>query len=221
VSDGTDETSTEVTEPIAQRIVLANEATSILMKSRRLTPFAGLAAIPAEQIIGMAEYLRVGREQLSLDLPDGEYVEVINLHVGDTFLHSDQPYVLVRIPRVQGTKVTAKVRPQPGGIAHLVDWDIDSTVRLLYREPAPVGEGFVNVPAGQLTIGDVILDFGDGEIEPERVTRLERPKVGRLVEVTTVTESIPEVSAIAETRPMPERQEVAVRLPRPDIQERF
>jgi hypothetical protein len=39
--------------------------------------------------------------------------------------------------------------------------------------------------------------------------------------VTTVTESIPEVSAIAETRPMPERQEVTVRLPRPDIQERF
>jgi hypothetical protein len=197
------------TDPIAQRIMLANEAAAILAKTRRPSPFAGSPALLADEIIAMAEYLRLGDGTPAT--PD-EYVDPLKLGVGDVIERSGFPYAIIRAPKIQGNDVSVQIRPMPGGIAHLATYSMDSTVRLISKAIQQSGE-FANIFVGDLIVGDVVLDFGDGPMEAERVIRLDRPKSGTLVEVTTARS---EGLRLTGTRPLPVDRQVTVRFPRPE-----
>jgi hypothetical protein len=198
-----------------QRISLANEAASILAKTRRVTPFGAAPALLADEIIAMTEYLRLGDATPPEKEPavSGDFVEVAKLRVGDEFVAAGGTvFAVVRDPMAKGTMISVKARPVPGGIARQLDFDLDSTVEALNRGTlVEVGLVFV----GELVVGDVIIDFGDGPVEPERVTKIKRPQVGKVIEVTTVDPRIDEEIQAAGTHAMVVDRQVTVRFPRP------
>ena len=210
MSNETDGTSTEMTEPIAQRIVLATQAAEILGKTRRPSPFAGLRPLLADEIIALAEYLRLG-DGSPPEPEHKQFVEVAKLQVGDVFRMGSMPYVIVRPPIAQGTKIAAKSRPMPGGIAHLVDWDIDSTVEVIKRgeDAAPAT---VRVKMADLRIGDVIVyDTG----AHDRVIKWKPTGIDRMVEITTQSDLHPEAGTGTLPFSLESDEEVSVLLPRP------
>lgn len=206
------------TDPIAQRIVLANEAAAILNKSRRPSPFTGQTPLLADEIIALAEYLRLGDASfVESDDESDEFVDPMTLRIGDVvILNSSIRYAIVGPPRLTGGLVDLKVRPEHGGIAYLKSVSVDSTIRLISRVlESEVDPNSAKIFVGMLDVDDVILDFGDGPIETEKVTKVMRPKYGTIVEITTIDPRLDQEIQADVTRSLPVDHQVVVRLPRP------
>lgn len=237
MSDGTDETPTDEENldmsqyPDVERSTYAKIAAEILGMTRRpSTLFGATIPIPASEIIMLADYIANGISASVPPVPDedvdrtgpaGLWVDVEDLRIGDIYRPDEgydrTPLEVIQIPHYVEIRDRwdITVRPEGGGRVRTDSFPPQSQAEVLVRkteDPSTALE-FGNVAVSDLWVGDLILDYGDGPIEAEKVIRL-APTSFFHTEVTTIDPRLPEETQGAGTRVLSVDKQVTVRYPR-------